>query len=91
MEIKELIATKNIQTDQTARMALVSAAQTGDRAAFGELIEQFQGAVYAIALRRLGDHADAQEVCQEVFIQAMRKIGQLRDRRCFAGWLRSMT
>jgi RNA polymerase sigma-70 factor (ECF subfamily) len=91
MEIKEYIATKSIQTDASARMALVAAAQTGDRAAFGELIEQFQGAVYAIAFRRLGDHADAQEVCQEVFIQAMRKIGQLRDPRCFAGWLRSMT
>ena len=25
-----------------------------------------------------------------MFIQAMRKIGQLRDPRCFAGWLRSM-
>ena len=44
----------------------------------------------AIAFRRLGNHAEAQEVCQEVFIQAMRKIGQLRDPRCFAGWLRSM-
>ena len=48
------------------------------------------GVVCAIAFRRLGNHAEAQEVCQEVFIQAMRKIGQLRDPRCFAGWLRSM-
>lgn len=75
---------------QTAQTQLVCAAQQGDRDAFGRLFEQFQGVVSAIAFRRLGNHAEAQEVCQEVFIQAMRKIGQLRDPRCFAGWLRSM-
>ncbi len=75
---------------QTVQVRLVAAAQEGDREAFGRLFEQFQRAVYAIAFRRLGNHAEAQEVCQEVFIQAMRKIGQLRDPRCFAGWLRSM-
>jgi len=75
---------------QTVQARLVSAAQQGDREAFGRLFEQFQRVVFGVAFRRLGDHAEAQEVCQEVFIQAMRKIGQLRDPRCFAGWLRSM-
>ena len=60
------------------------AAQQGDRDAFGRLFEQFQPVVCAIAFRRLGNHAEAQEVCQEVFIQAMRKIGQLRDPRHLA-------
>ena len=80
----------DIEDPQTVQQQLVTAAQRGDREAIGRLFEQFQRAVYAIAFRRLGDHAEAQEVCQEVFIQAMRKIGQLRDPRCFAGWLRSM-
>ena len=75
---------------QTVQARLVSAAQQGDREAFGRLFEQFQRAVYGVAFHRLGNHAEAQEVCQEVFIQAMRKIGQLRDPRCFAGWLRAM-
>ena len=75
---------------QTVQARLVSAAQQGDREAFGQLFEQFQRTVYGVAFRRLGNHAEAQEVCQEVFIQAMRKIGQLRDPHCFAGWLRSM-
>jgi RNA polymerase sigma-70 factor (ECF subfamily) len=87
-EIETLeIKTGEIETTQTQ---LVRAAQQGDREAFGRLFEQFQRVVCAIAFRRLGNHAEAQEVCQEVFIQAMRKIGQLRDPRCFAGWLRSM-
>jgi RNA polymerase sigma-70 factor (ECF subfamily) len=68
----------------------VRAAQRGDRQAFGRLIENFERAVYATAFRRLGNHAEAQELCQDVFIQAMRKIDQLHDPRCFGGWLRSI-
>ncbi len=69
---------------------LVRAAQAGDREAFGQLAERYQGVVYATAFRRLRHDAEAQELCQEVFVHAMRKIGQLRDPRCFGAWLRSM-
>jgi RNA polymerase sigma-70 factor (ECF subfamily) len=70
---------------------LVHRAQAGDRAAFGELVERFWGAVFASALGRVRDAHEAQELTQEVFVHAMRKIGQLRDPRCFAGWLRRIT
>jgi RNA polymerase sigma-70 factor (ECF subfamily) len=70
--------------------ALVEAAQQGDREAFGQLVDKYQGAVYATIYRRLGNHAETQELCQEVFMQALRKIGQLTDPRCFGGWLRSI-
>lgn len=70
---------------------LVLQAQGGDREAFGELFERFEGHVFAIAFRRLGDHGEAQEQVQEVFIQAMQKIAQLRQPECFGGWLRSIT
>jgi RNA polymerase sigma-70 factor (ECF subfamily) len=68
----------------------VYAAQCGDRQAFGRLVENFERAVYATAYRRLNNHAEAQELCQDVFLQAMRKIDQLEDPRCFGGWLRSI-
>jgi RNA polymerase sigma-70 factor, ECF subfamily len=68
----------------------VCAAQRGDRLAFGRLVERYQRAVYLTVYRRLRNHAEAQEVCQDVFIQAMRKIGQLQDARCFGSWLRSI-
>ena len=70
---------------------LVRAAQAGDRTAFGELFERFQPTVLAIAMRRLRDHADAQELCQDVFVQAMLKIDQLRTPEAFIGWLRQIT
>ena len=69
---------------------LVCAAQMGDREAFGELVERFERTIYAIALRRLNNHAEAQELCQEVFVQALEKLDQLRQPECFPGWLRSI-
>jgi len=70
---------------------LVRAAQENDRAAFGLLAERYERAVYATALRRLRNHAEAQELVQEVFVQALRKLSQLRTPECFGGWLRSIT
>jgi RNA polymerase sigma-70 factor (ECF subfamily) len=70
---------------------LVERARAGNRSAYGELIERFQPTVYALALVRLRNPAEAQELSQEVFIHAMRKLDQLRDPRCFAGWLRQIT
>jgi RNA polymerase sigma-70 factor (ECF subfamily) len=69
---------------------LVLAAQQGDRQAFEALFERYRRAVYVTILRRLDNEAEAQELCQEVFIQAMRKIGQLRDPLCIGAWLRSI-
>jgi RNA polymerase sigma-70 factor (ECF subfamily) len=80
-----------LDTDKTELIRLVRAAQRGDRQAFGELFERFERHVMAIALRRLGDYGEAQELCQDVFIQAMKKIRQLREPEAFAGWLRSIT
>jgi RNA polymerase sigma-70 factor (ECF subfamily) len=70
---------------------LVERARSGDRTAYGALIERFQPTVYAVALVRLRNVTEAQELAQEVFMHAMTKLDQLREPRCFAGWLRQIT
>src|SRR3954465_11052071 len=70
---------------------LVERARGGDRAAYGELVTRFQSSVYAVALARLRNPGEAQELTQEVFIHGMTKLAQLRDAQCFAGWLRQIT
>jgi RNA polymerase sigma-70 factor (ECF subfamily) len=72
-------------------LELVRQAQTGDRTAYGELVKRFEPAVYAIALSRLRNPTEAQELTQEVFIHVMTKLNQLREPQCFAGWLRQIT
>lgn len=87
-----VVITKNPLTlDDELLIAQVEAAQQGDREAFGQLVRRFERAVYLTALRRLRNEAEAQELVQEVFIQALRKLAQLREPERFAGWLRSIT
>lgn len=69
---------------------LVRRAQAGDREAFGELIERFQGSVLAVARRRHRDPDEASELAQEVFLHAMRKLHQLREPACFGSWLKQI-
>ena len=58
---------------------LVDRAKAGDRQAYGELVERFRGSVYALAVQRVRNPAEADELTQEVFVHAMRKLPQLRD------------
>ena len=84
MELQEITA-------EPTDSSLVLAAQEGDREAFGQLAERYERAVYATALRRLDNHAEAQEVCQEVLVRAMQKISQLREPAAFGSWLQAVT
>ncbi len=77
--------------DQDELTQLVIDAQAGSREAFEQLFRQFQRVVYVTAFRRLGNDAEAQELCQDVFVQALRKLDQLHDPACFGGWIRSIT
>jgi RNA polymerase sigma-70 factor (ECF subfamily) len=82
----------NTKFDEIRQTAdLVRAAQAGDRDAFGLLFERYQPAVLAIAMRRLGNYSEAQELTQDVFIQAMTKLHQLQTPACFIAWLRQIT
>lgn len=74
--------------DETELITLVEQAQAGDRDAFGQLVTQYESAVFAIVLRRLRNQAEALEITQDVFLRAMRKLPQLREPERFAGWLK---
>lgn len=82
---------KILNRDNLPVVDLVRAAQRGDRDAFGELVTRFEATVYAAAFARLRNHAEAQELSQEVFLRAMEKLHQLKVPEAFAGWLRSIT
>ena len=69
---------------------LVRAVQTGDRDAFGILFERYRPTIVALAMRRVRNADEAEELAQDVFIQAMQKINQLRVPEAFGGWLRQI-
>jgi len=66
---------------------LIQRTLNGETNAFGELIKRYQDAVYATALHRTGNFADAQDVAQEAFIEAYKSLHKLREPAKFPGWL----
>jgi len=83
-----MLTTIDTETETVAQ--LVRAAQAGDRAALGTLLARFERTVLSFCLRHTRDFNDAQELAQDVFMQVLRKIGQLRKPECFGGWVRSI-
>jgi RNA polymerase sigma-70 factor (ECF subfamily) len=81
---------QEFETPELSTAELVIAAQDGDSAAFGELVTRFERMVYSVCWQRLRNHAEAQEVAQDVFIKAFEKLFQLTEPAAFAGWLRSI-
>ena len=75
---------------RTSEAVLVRAAQAGDRAAFAELVQRRQGWLRALLRQMCGDAAEADDLAQETFLRAWRRLSQLRDANAFSGWLRSM-
>ena len=60
---------------------------SGDDSAFSTLVERHQKGVHALIWRKIGDFHYAEELTQDVFLQVYRKLGTLKDPKCFAGWL----
>jgi RNA polymerase sigma-70 factor (ECF subfamily) len=69
--------------------ALVRAAQSGDRAAFGALYQQFSRMVHGILLSHVS-YTDAEDLMQDVFIKAIEQIRGLREAGAFGAWLASI-
>lgn len=71
-------------------LALVRKARDGDHDAFNELVTRYEPMVFATVARRLKNRTCAREVTQDVFIQMLRKLTQLRDDALFEPWLRKI-
>lgn len=70
---------------------LVGAAQSGDREAFATLYRRHAGALMPMLWRLAGgDRPLAEDWLQDAFVQAWRKLDQVRDPAAFAGWLRRL-
>jgi RNA polymerase sigma-70 factor, ECF subfamily len=64
----------------------------GERAGLEQLYDRYAALVYTLALRILGNTADAEEVVQEVFLQAWRDAGRFDpERGTPAAWLVTLT
>jgi RNA polymerase sigma-70 factor (ECF subfamily) len=68
----------------------IEAARQGDRNAFSRLVEAYQGPVYNLTYRMLGDSNEAEDAAQEAFLRAYRKLDSYDPERKFSTWLLSI-
>ncbi|MBM7116125.1 sigma-70 family RNA polymerase sigma factor [Archangium primigenium] len=69
----------------------VVAARRGDPSAFESLVRGVQRPVYGLALRLLGNEAEASEVAQEAFLRAYQNLNKYDESRPFDLWVMAIT
>jgi RNA polymerase sigma-70 factor (ECF subfamily) len=69
----------------------VKKAAAGDRLAFRELVLEHSHAMFRLAWRLTCDESLAEDVVQEAFIKAWRKLGDFRQQSSFRTWLHRIT
>src|SRR5213593_2149709 len=71
---------------QSDNAFLANAARKGDRPAFGLLYSRFARMVHGILLARV-PRSEVDDLAQDVFLQALRRVHTLRDPAAFGPWL----
>jgi RNA polymerase sigma-70 factor (ECF subfamily) len=67
--------------------ALIARLKAGDQEAYATLVEHHASRVYRIALRMMGNEADAEDVLQETFLSAFKSIDSFEERSRLSTWL----
>ena len=66
---------------------LVRLAQSGDREAFDEIVRRHQRPIYQLCYRFVGNHEDASDLAQDVFVRAYRALGGFKGQSALGTWL----
>jgi RNA polymerase sigma-70 factor (ECF subfamily) len=66
---------------------IVAKARSGDRAAFGALIEATQSRLFRFCLTLSGDRAFSEDLCQETYVKVYHNLSKLEKDEAFLGWL----
>jgi RNA polymerase sigma-70 factor (ECF subfamily) len=66
---------------------LISRAAGGDASAFQALVERHRSMVYRVAHQFAGNHHDAEDIAQEVFIKVYRSLDRFRQDAQLSSWM----
>ena len=70
---------------------LIYQVQSGNRNAFRQLVEEYKSKVYYLAYDLTGNHTDADDLSQEVFIRIFHSIANFRHESKFSTWVYRVT
>ena len=72
-------------------VTLVRRFNAGDDTAFVEIITRYRAKMFSVALARLRNHSDAEEIAQDTFIRAHRGLARFRGESSLYTWLHRIT
>ncbi len=75
----------------TGEQQLIERLKAKDEAAVELLMAQYGARVYGLSWRLTGNHHDAEEVCQDVFLAIVEKIGSFRGEAKLSSWIYRIT
>lgn len=81
----------DITRNRGADEHLIHASLAGNPSAFSTLVERHWNLVFALALSRISNATEAEDIAQESFLKAYTQLSTLRKPSCFAGWLTRIT
>ena len=70
---------------------MIASILAGDTEQYHELIRPYERSVYKMALSFMKNESDAEDVAQEAFLKAFRKLANFRGQAKFSTWLISIT
>jgi RNA polymerase sigma-70 factor (ECF subfamily) len=85
------IAMREDEDRRATELRLVRQAQAGDLVAFERLYRDNERKVFGLCFRLSSDPALAEELTQEVFVRAWRKLSSFRGESAFSSWLYPLT
>jgi RNA polymerase sigma-70 factor, ECF subfamily len=86
------VSTQSVSTTRVSNQELewMERARRGDREAFARIVEVYQGPVYNLAFRMLGNAVEAEDAAQETFIRVYSKLHTYQADRKLASWVLSI-
>ena len=85
--VQPAIAAAGAAVNRAEELALVERCRKGDLAAFETIYRTHSGRLYSVACRMLGNPADAEDMLQEIFLAAHRKLDSFRGESALGTWL----
>jgi RNA polymerase sigma factor (sigma-70 family) len=88
---RDEVGTPVARAEAGDEIRVVRRAQAGDLAAFERLYRATVGLVHALCVRAVGDRSRAEDLVQDVYVRAWRKLSSFRGESAFATWLARLT
>ena len=60
---------------------------SGDKESFGQIVERYQNLVCSVAYSIVGDFTRSEDIGQETFVMAWKRLSELKDLTKFRSWI----